>query len=177
MNIAIISRGLPGSCKSSFFKLLLKMDAISPENVAIHSTDDKHMVDGKYCWTQENAGRFHQENFQDFCNSILIKHIPLVICDNTNLAPREYRHYVEYAKASGYKVFAVVFEPGDASLHFERNIHNVPMETIVKMKERFQIETEGVDCQLLIPFEFNAEREEVVMRALDIIVKTLQMPL
>jgi len=131
MKIALILRGLPGSGKTT---LLSKVSRIAP--TIVHSTDDFFMDDGEYKFDIDKLGMFHKLNFKNF--SISVEHnLPVVVCDNTNLAPKEYGNYVEAAKSNGYEVVAVVFEPHDIEFHMKRNTHNLPRETLERMLKRF----------------------------------------
>jgi predicted kinase len=118
----IILRGAPGSGKNSFAELLGR---------AICCADDWHTHKGKYNWLPQNVGTAHTW-CQRKCWRFMQKDISPIIIANTNTTEKEIETYIEYAKCFGYKIFSVVIE----NRHNGTNIHNVPVETIEKMKNR-----------------------------------------
>jgi hypothetical protein len=60
------------------------------------------------------------------------KDISPIIIANTNTTEKDIEIYVEYAKCFGYKIFSVIVE----NRHNGVNTHDVPIETIEKMKNR-----------------------------------------
>jgi len=58
-----------------------------------------------------------------------------IVVANTTTTERELQPYMDLARRFNYKVFSVVVE----NRHGGVNIHNVPEETLVKMKNRFNI--------------------------------------
>jgi predicted kinase len=123
--VLILARGCPGSGKSSFAKLL---------GNAICTADDFHMKDGKYCWTQENAGAAHLW-CQNKCMNFMKNDISPIIVANTNTTVKEMKPYYDMAADFGYKIFSIIIE----NRHGGVNEHNVPEETLKKMVERFDI--------------------------------------
>lgn len=134
MAVAVISRGIPGSGKSTFNRMLKSVSEARGFNIAIHSTDDFHMVDGKYVFQMEKLAGFHRRNHQNFCTS-MSRGINIVVVDNTNLKAKEYKSYIESAVDAGYAVLAVRFEPDEVEKHFARQAHGVPLDRLVAMRE------------------------------------------
>jgi predicted kinase len=124
----VIVRGLPGSGKSTFAKLLQN----NPEFVC--TADDFLMVDGKYEWSPEKAGGAHLK-CQAKCRDLMRLKFPLVVVANTSTTERELRPYYDLAKEFGYTVFSVIVE----NRHEGENEHDVPEETLKKMLDRFSI--------------------------------------
>jgi predicted kinase len=124
----IIVRGLPGSGKSSF------AESIFP-GYKICTADDFHMVDGIYVWKQENAHKAHIY-CQDKCKELMTRAISPVVVANTSTTEREMDPYYKMAEEYGYEVFSVIVE----NRHGGINSHNVPEETLQKMRERFSIQ-------------------------------------
>ena len=54
---------------------------------------------------------------------------------NTFTTEKEMREYFNLAKEFGYKIFTLVVE----NRHGNSNVHNVPTETLEKMKNRFNV--------------------------------------
>jgi predicted kinase len=124
--VIVIVRGVPGSGKTTFAELIGR---------AICTADD-YFTDshGNYSWTPDNVGKAHSW-CQRKCERFLKKSITPVIVANTSTTERELRPYYDLARRYGYKVFSVIVENRANT----KNIHNVPDETIQKMKDRFQI--------------------------------------
>jgi len=128
----IIVRGIPGCGKSTFAELI--------GDCHVCTADDYHMVDGKYVWKAENAGAAHLK-CQEKCRKLMEigsrsggSH--KVVVANTNTTVKEMQPYYDLAKQYGYKVFSVIVE----NRHGGVNEHNVPEETLKKMRERFDIQ-------------------------------------
>lgn len=134
MAVAVISRGIPGSGKSTFNRILKSVCKARGFSIAIHSTDDFHMVDGKYVFQMDKLAGFHRRNHQNFCGS-MAHGINIVVVDNTNLKAKEYKNYIESAVDAGYAVLAVRFEPDEVEKHFARQVHGVPLDRLVIMRE------------------------------------------
>jgi len=63
------------------------------------------------------------------------KEISPIIVANTSTTESELKPYYDLAVIYGYKVFSVIVENRIDT----KNIHNVPEETITKMKNKFSI--------------------------------------
>lgn len=124
--ILIIVRGIPGCGKSTFAKLL---------GGYVCTADDFLMKDGVYCWSPEKAGGAHvacQLQVRDYMK----KGMSPVIVANTSTTIKEMKPYYELAEEFGYKVFSVIVE----NRHGGVNEHDVPEETLEKMRKRFNIQ-------------------------------------
>jgi len=126
MKSLIIVRGIPGSGKSTFARFLGR---------AICTADDWHTDKyGNYNWKPENVGRAHLW-CQRKCERFMKKDIKTVIIANTSTTEKELEPYYELAKKYGYQVFSIIIE----NRHNGISEHNVPQETLDKMKNRFNI--------------------------------------
>lgn len=121
----IIVRGIPGCGKSTFAQLF---------NGVVCTADDYHMKDGKYVWIPQNVAKAHLLCQAKAISSMLMD-TPRVIIANTNTTEKEMQPYYDMAKKYGYKVFSIIVE----NRHNGENEHNVPEETLEKMKQRFEI--------------------------------------
>jgi predicted kinase len=94
--------------------------------------------DGVYRWQIGNLKAGH-----DWCQmkvrTAMQKDIPTIIVSNTFTTNAELRPYRELASQHGYEVEEITIDSGltDEELHV-RNIHGVPVETITKMRTRWQ---------------------------------------
>lgn len=159
MKVALISRGIPGSGKSTFNRILSEVCAEAGYAISIHSTDDYHMVNGKYVFQMDKLAWFHKRNYNAFSKSITDA-VDVVVVDNTNLKAKEYKDYVAIATNSGYPVVAVRFIPDDVEKHFARQAHGVPLDRLVAMKESLIASgaTIGVSKEFVIePSKFSEE--------------------
>jgi len=123
----IIIRGLPGSGKTKLSKVL---------GGAICCADD-YLTDGEgnYKWTPELAREAHIW-CQNKCSRFMkIESISRIIISNTSTTEKELQPYYDLASEFGYTVFSIISE----NRHNGVNEHNVPEETLTKMKNRFSI--------------------------------------
>lgn len=124
--VLIIVRGIPGCGKSTFANLF--------HDALICTADDYHMKYGEYCWTQENAHLAHIRCQEKVAWGMALS-MKKIIVANTSTTLKEMEPYYELAVKHGYKVFSVIVENRMKT----KNIHNVPDETIEKMKARFDV--------------------------------------
>jgi len=121
MSIVYLVRGLPGSGKSTYAKSLgiLHLEA-----------DMYHMRNGIYDWKPTNVHDSHVWCYNAFKTAVL-KGMDVAV-SNTFTKMTEMRDYLTYAMQHSYdiKVIRCVANYG--------NIHNVPENTLEKMKNRFE---------------------------------------
>lgn len=122
----VILRGVPGCGKSTFAELIGR---------AVCTADDYHTdSDGNYNWKPENIGKAH-----DWCQRKCVRFMkcgvsPIIVA-NTSTTEKEFKPYYDFAKKHGYRVFSVIVE----NRHEGINSHGVPIETLEKMKNRFDV--------------------------------------
>ena len=124
----ILTRGIPGSGKSTYIR----------ENYpsALVCSADHFFVDkqGVYNFNPKMLGCAHGSCKRKFEKSLL-KGVPSVVVDNTNMQWKEYGPYLKLAKKHGYAITVVRFVvPVDVA--FGRNSHGVPLEVIQGMSDR-----------------------------------------
>lgn len=147
MKKLILMRGLPGSGKSTEAQARATAHMIaSGKSVAICSTDDYHMQDGKYVFQQENLGKFHILN-QRLVADLMELEVELIIVDNTNIRYRDMTSYTLSAREYDYKVEEVIIgeaelksEHADSYINWcaEHNTHDVPKAVIERMALNFE---------------------------------------
>lgn len=122
--------GIPGSGKSTMAEKI-KKERPEYANSNIWEADMFFInpKNGEYNWNFESLASAHrwcqiqvENDMRDGKN---------VIVSNTNLRPRERKPYIDLAKKYGYQVKVITCDGGF------KNIHNVPKETIEKMKQKF----------------------------------------
>ena len=122
----IIVRGIPGCGKSAFSELLSR---------AICTADDYHTDrKGNYNWLPQNIGKAH-DWCKRKCDRFMKKGISPVVVANTSTTEKEFAPYYELAKENGYQVFSIIVE----NRHGGKDSHGVPVETLEKMKNRFEV--------------------------------------
>lgn len=139
MKRAYLIRGLPGSGKSTIATELAKSAIADGKSAIIHTTDDYHMVNGKYCYDASKARAYHKKNLLAFQRSCR-KSIDVVICPNTNINEGQYGPYEDYAKAHGYKVFKIIMDAFAVKQAGRRTAHKMPENIIRGMKCFFEVD-------------------------------------
>lgn len=126
MSRLILIRGIPGSGKSTMAQKLL-----NDNQVDIHfEADMYHIVDGVYKWHKDevpDAHRWCQEN-----TIIALSRGKRVVVSNTFIRVWELKPYFQIA--AKYDIIPSIFK----CVGEYQNIHNVPEETVSKMRNNFQ---------------------------------------
>jgi predicted kinase len=125
MKELFLLRGVPVAGKSTLAKSLGGM----------HIESDKYFMDGDeykfdpsklkdaHAWCQ-NAVRVWAKNS-----------VEKIVVSNTFTQEWEIDYYFELAKEHGYRVYSLIVE----NRHGNKDIHNVPEEKLLQMKQRFEI--------------------------------------
>lgn len=162
MSKLVVMRGLPGSGKSTLARQLFNNN--SYEESFILSADFGFHGDGKtfhfsnlsnsidefiktpYKFNPKRLGHNHVSTFCTFLKIVADGYLKnrniLVILDNTNTQHKEFNHYVSVAQKLGFDIDYVLPDTWwafDVEECAKRNTHAVPIDSIQKMKDRFQI--------------------------------------
>lgn len=130
--ILIILRGLPGSGKTSFAYHMFSNNVFEADQ---YFYDDE----GGYNFDASKLGEAHK-----WCQSEVEKLMRMsddtqygkeIVVSNTSTTEKELQPYLDLADKYGYKVISLIVE----NRHGNKSVHNVPDETIEKMKNRFEI--------------------------------------
>lgn len=131
----LVIRGLPGSSKSTLASSLnesLKGIILSTDSVLCDSN-------GTYLFSPDYMGLAHSLNTAK-CKEVCRRGLNVII-DNTNTTTKEVQPYYDIAMEYGYD-FEMVIPSTDWAFDveecFKRNTHNVPFETIQRMRNRFE---------------------------------------
>lgn len=125
----LIIRGLPGSGKSTFAELINQM-CVEP---LIHAEADQYFV-------EKFDGVFEPRRIADahaWCRQKVQRAIDdsnNVIVSNTFTREWEYDDYLTMAAKANYNIFVITMN----NIHGSKSIHDVPEETITKMRDRFE---------------------------------------
>lgn len=122
----ILLRGIPGCGKSTLAKSL----------GGRHIEADMYHInhDGDYDWRPENVKASHKW-CQEECEEEMEKGTAKVVVSNTFTQELEMKPYYELSDKYGYTVFSLIVE----NRHGGKNVHNVPEETLEKMRDRFEV--------------------------------------
>lgn len=122
----IIIRGISGCGKSTFAKTL----------GGFHFEADMYFIDpvtGEYNFDPSKIKLAHQWCQDSVKSSMTLNHDKIVV-SNTFTQEWEMQPYFDLAKKYNYKVFTIIIE----NRHGGKNTHNVPDETLEKMRNRFE---------------------------------------
>lgn len=128
-NTLYLIRGLPGSGKSSFANKLWVSDMVE----AVFEADKYFYNDGIYTFDPAKLHRAHQ-----WCLEHTRWHLERgynIAVSNTFTTEKELQPYLKMAEELNCKCFVMIVE----NRHGNKSIHDVPQETIEKMKNRFSI--------------------------------------
>ena len=139
LKFVFIARGIPGSGKTTFSKLLYNTyNFLLPNRTDYHAIDDLHTDEnGDFFWDEDKEEqRYAQlyENFKKSCDTGSW----FIIVDAMNLQKQDYNHYVTYANMMGYRVTTIVPPMPTAEVGAERNKHFVTKEQIEEMITRWE---------------------------------------
>lgn len=129
MNLYLI-RGLPGSGKTTVAK------DFAQNICAYHYEADMYFIDeetGEYKFDVSRLDRAHQ-----WCLSMTAGAMQLdfdVVVSNTLTTEKELKPYLDLAEYYGYRVTTLIVE----GRHGNKSVHDVPDETITKMRNRFSV--------------------------------------
>jgi len=136
MKTLFLLRGLPGAGKTTVAELLSENG-----KWPIISADDYFSTSGEYKWEADKISYAHtwcialaEVAMSGVYPSPDPSQIKLFV-HNTFTQEWEMKDYFLLAEKYGYQVVTMIVE----NRHGSKNIHNVPDETIEKMKNRFQV--------------------------------------
>jgi predicted kinase len=130
-------RGLPGAGKSTLAGALggthLEADMYHIDKNGVYDWKPEKVKDAhKWCqYYVEKAMTWDEHPEIEFISAGVSK----IVVSNTFTQEWEMQPYYDLAKHYGYRVFSIIVE----NRHGGVNEHNVPAETLEKMKQRFEI--------------------------------------
>lgn len=123
MKILYLIGGVPGSGKTTLARKLVS-------EMNIFETDKFFYESGKYNFQFSMLGVNHEKN-RLAVEKAMKQNVPEIVASNTFTTKRERAPYIELAANHGYLVQFIIVQSDFTSLH------NVPADTIKKMKDRF----------------------------------------
>lgn len=128
-----IIRGLPGSGKSTLAKNLGLAFTALGQTIALREADSFFTNEaGQYLFDPKRIGEAHMW-CRDRVEEAMLQDVDNVVVSNTFVQKWEVSHYIQLAKKWGY--VPILYSVNNN--HFG-SIHGVPMETIQRMKARWQ---------------------------------------
>lgn len=140
MKVMWILRGLPGVGKSTLATSLVIAAQANNNTSAICCADDYMMEGDKYVWAPEKVADAHTRCRNKAAIAVENK-VEYIIIANTNTTMKEMKFYMDLTKTHNYFLQMVTigqFSDDAVELYAKQNTHNVPIETIRKMRDRFQ---------------------------------------
>lgn len=128
MKTLVLLRGLPGSGKTTLAKEL------AAETYPVLEADQFFSKNGSYAFDAKKLWLAHGD-CQKRTETELKKGTEKVFVSNTFTTESEMAAYKELAQKYGYRFSTIIVE----NRHQSSSIHNVPVENIQKMKDRFDI--------------------------------------
>lgn len=120
----ILVRGIPGSGKSTFAKMICNQH-VEADMYFIQDGEykfDASKINEAHAWCQNKTEEWMKKGYN-------------VVVSNTFTQKWEMQKYYEMAEKYGYRIYSVIME----NKHNGINSHGVPEEKITQMKNRFEI--------------------------------------
>lgn len=129
----IILRGVSGSGKTTVASFIEELALGSFGRCTIATADDYFMKDGVYKFNKFGLGKAH-ETCKRKVETAMSFNVPVVVLANTNTTEKDFKPYIELAEKYKYKIISLVVE----NRHGNKNIHDVPEETLIKQAEKLK---------------------------------------
>lgn len=132
-NVLYLVRGLPGAGKTTFINTLMCMFE-DGSTYSDHFEADQYFYDkeGNYNFDVEKLGAAHL-SCQRRTAEAMDAGADYIFVSNTFTTEKEMKPYLKMAEESGYHVVSLIVE----NRHGNKSVHNVPEETMTKMRDRF----------------------------------------
>ena len=117
----IINRAVSGSGKTTLSRCVTEALRARGLSVAVHSTDEFFMKNGRYCFDINVLNKYHARNLADF-TADLERGIDVVICDNMNLLPWQAQPYTDAARRYKYRILFLNFLPRELEKHLAAQV-------------------------------------------------------
>lgn len=129
MKELVILRGLPGSGKSTFARLLTL-----GRNGAIIENDQFMYENGLYIWKPSKL-KSAVKHTNETLYKALKEELEIIVISNVNARPSDFEHYAEMGRKSGYKVSTIIVENRCNT----KSRHNVEETTLKNMENNFDV--------------------------------------
>lgn len=126
----IVVRGVPGAGKSTFAEMLRESGMVK---YVVEADQYFLQEDGTYLFDPKKLGEAHAT-----CQSAVRLFLGAgdsVAVSNTSTTEAEVKTYQDMADECGAQFISIIVE----NRHGSENVHNVPPESIYRMKQRFSV--------------------------------------
>ena len=132
--VLILLRGLPGSGKSTFANYMFSNNIFEADKYFYDEFGnynfDASKLDLAHKWCQDQVIVAMTENL--LSNG---KYYSEIVVSNTSTTEKELKPYLDLAMTYNYDIISLIVE----NRHGNSSVHNLPAETIEKMRKRFSI--------------------------------------
>jgi predicted kinase len=130
----IIPRGVPGCGKSTW------LAKHYPDAVTVSADHYFTRMDGTYRYDKAKASMAHDWCLRQFIETVRRDIRTTIAVDNTNVFAVDIAPYVKIGQAYGHdhRIVTLVVDEG---LAFERNIHKVPLEDVIRLGHHLRQES------------------------------------
>ena len=111
-----MNRAVSGSGKTTLSRCVTEALRGEGLSVAVHSTDNFFMKDGRYVFDLGPLNSYHAQNLANF-TADLERGTDVVICDNMNLLPWQSQPYTNAARKYHYRILFLNFLPRELEKH------------------------------------------------------------
>lgn len=132
MKVLILLRGLPGSGKSTFANYLFSNNIFEADQY-FYDEDGNYNFDASKLYEAHMDCQRRVEELMKV--SDYSQYGSEIVVSNTSTTEKELEPYLKLAEKYNYQVVSLVVE----NRHGNKSVHNVPEETIEKMRNRFSI--------------------------------------
>lgn len=134
MKTLILLRGIPGAGKSTFANYMFSNNVFEADQY-FYDENGNYNFDASKLY---NAHKSCQSRVEMAMAENIVsggKWYSEIVVSNTSTTEKELEPYLELARKYDYKIVSLVVE----NRHGSKSVHNVPEETIERMKQRFSI--------------------------------------
>lgn len=138
MKTVFLLRGIPGGGKSTVAEILTHhiqggSEIVSADHYMINELTGEYQFDReKLSWAHASCRNAYREALKNG--------VTRVIVDNTNIKRSDFmRDYRREAIEAGYRFIELTIGDFNVEEATKRNTHNVPIETIQRMRDEFQL--------------------------------------
>jgi predicted kinase len=131
----ILLRGLPGCGKSTLGEVIMYYPGSTNPNIVLSADDFFTNENGQYNFDSTKLKEAHNDCLLKCVERMKNEFVKIVVA-NTFTQEWEMEKYFEIAERYKYRVHTIIVE----NRHGGENVHGVPQDKLIQMKNRFQIE-------------------------------------
>ena len=128
-------RGIPGSGKSTFANHIWNEYAVCEADKFFHNKETGEYNFDASRLKEAHEGCRNEVETRMSDHQVNPQYYPEIVVSNTFTQEWEMQSYIDLAKKYGYQVTTLIIE----NRHGNSNVHNVPAETLDRMRQRFEV--------------------------------------